>query len=859
VNAILSPALGTLSGMPLVYIPTGKPILYVWLDYESQSKCPISAGSSRYAQDPSTRAYIASLAICEPNGDAPVTSRFIWTDRPWQLEMPDSWEHVHGIEWLRDLFGDDRYEIWCIAHNVSFERSICEYTLDIPPPARWIDTMDIANSRGLPAGLDKLGQYCFRTPKDELGKNLMLKLCAPPKHGRNKGVLPDITQDDIQNLITYSCGDTVVARQFSLEYGILIKPDHEQDVRDCHHAINHFGIGFDLDYATALDSMEQFFRHQAMLRVADVTGNEITGDDLFRVKFITEAINANLPADMQITNLRARTLEDLMEDAEDRDDVGPEVIEVVKSRLIVTRAALDKVRAAMSMVCDDGRIRDQFNYWGAGTGRWAGRGTQPQNMKRPDEDFDLQAAILAVKNRDTEAFLRLCVDEKGKTRQPYELLGSLVRGIFIPKPGHVFVVGDYASIEARVLMWLARQEEGLQEHRDADAGLIDDVYCAFASSIYGYEVRKKTHKKERQAGKVGQLAGGYGGGPNAVQRMAFGNRIDLDAAGVTPQQVVDKWRGHYYKVPTLWADIERAFSQAATQHRTVSVAGMQFMAKDRHVHIELPSGRRLTYMNARKRASTREGREGQLVLAYDTMNRGAVRTKEVYGGLLTENCFGRDTLVVTLKGNKPIASVTAEDYLWDGHDWVQSRGAISRGRKGAGEWLGVSVTSDHRVLVDGEWRAVGGLRADTTSGALACGRALCAGVYVPALPRSLNAPWGQYWGLWVSVGDAEVFDILACGPRSRFTVVTDEGPVIVHNCDQAISRDMLARTIRAAILEQGYDVPLHVHDEVVLEVEEARAEEAAAWLGHYMSTPPPWAPNVPLSCKPSIMTRYGKD
>lgn len=83
--------------------------------------------------------------------------------------------------------------------------------------------------------------------------------------------------------------------------------------------------------------------------------------------------------------------------------------------------------------------------------------------------------------------------------------------------------------------------------------------------------------------------------------------------------------------------------------------------------------------------------------------------------------------------------------------------------------------------------------------------------------------------------------------------------MIVHNCDQGLSRDAMARVLTAAVVEKGYDVPLHVHDEVVLEVPEAKAEEASAWLGSYMSTPPPWAPNLPVSCKPSIMTRYGKD
>jgi DNA polymerase len=704
----------------VVYEPTGKPILYVWLDYETQSAESISCGAARYAQHPSTRAYMASLHICEPRLNDTTQHRFVWTDTAWSLDMPEGWQHVSGIEWLQELFATPTHEVWAIAHNVSFERSISEYTLGLPLPARWIDTMDLANSKGLPAALGKLGELRYGTPKDEAGRNLMMKLCAPPKKGRNKGEMPDITQDDIQRLLKYSITDTVVCRRFSLDTAILMTPPEEQDIRDCHHAINHFGIGFDLDYATKLDSMEQFFVAQARANVEEVTGGAITGDDLSRVKFLLAEINANLPAHLQMDNLRARTVEDLLEDAEEDEEIPHEVVEVLKARMIVTRAALDKVRAAMASVCADGRIRDQFVYWGAHTGRWSGRGTQPQNMKKPDEDFDLQGAIDAVRLGDSAAFLKLCVDAKGRTRKPFELLGSLVRGIFIPRPGHVFVVGDYASIEARMLMWLAKQEKGLQEHRDADAGLIDDTYCSFASSIYGFEVKKKTHKKERSAGKIGQLACGFGGGENAVNRMSFGMHIDLEAAGTDGKTVVNKWRSHYNKVPPYWSEVELAFRRAADNRETSDAGRCRFWARsrrdrDRVVEIELPSGRILTYMGAAYNFSEKEGRKDKRVISYQTSNRGAVRTKEIWGGTICEN-----------------------------------------------------IT-------------------------------------------------------------------------------------------QAASRDCLARTIRAAVYEEGYDVPLHVHDEVVLEVPEAQAESAKAWLGDYMSQPPPWAPDLPLSCTPSIMTRYGKD
>ena len=234
---------------------------------------------------------------------------------------------------------------------------------------------------------------------------------------------------------------------------------------------------------------------------------------------------------------------------------------------------------------------------------------------------------------------------------------------------------------------------------------------------YVFDLANAGPRHRFQAGGLLVHNCGYGGGERAVDKMAFGARIDLAAAGITPKEIPEKWRAHYHKVPGYWGEVEQAWRNAAVMRRNSDAGRCRFMAvgsQDRTVQIELPSGRRLTYMNARLRPSSRNGNEGRMVLAYDTMVRGAVRTKEIWGGTVTENV------------------------------------------------------------------------------------------------------------------------------------------------DQAISRDMLARVIRAAAYERGYEVPLHVHDEAVLEVRCEEAEEAQAWLTDFMRKAPEWAAGVPLNSEPSIMGRYGK-
>ena len=78
-----------------------------------------------------------------------------------------------------------------------------------------------------------------------------------------------------------------------------------------------------------------------------------------------------------------------------------------------------------------------------------------------------------------------------------------------------------------------------------------------------------------------------------------------------------------------------------------------------------------------------------------------------------------------------------------------------------------------------------------------------------------------------------------------------------ENITQAVANDLLRHTLKR-LDEEGLDVVLHVHDEVVLEVPEADAERAAARLVEIMCQPPEWAKGLPLNAEVATMVRYGK-
>ena len=62
-----------------------------------------------------------------------------------------------------------------------------------------------------------------------------------------------------------------------------------------------------------------------------------------------------------------------------------------------------------------------------------------------------------------------------------------------------------------------------------------------------------------------------------------------------------------------------------------------------------------------------------------------------------------------------------------------------------------------------------------------------------------------------------VYDLKNAGPNHRFTIKTEAGPMIVHNCVQGISRDLLLNAMK----QVGPDarICMHIHDELVIEAD----------------------------------------
>ena len=118
----------------------------------------------------------------------------------------------------------------------------------------------------------------------------------------------------------------------------------------------------------------------------------------------------------------------------------------------------------------------------------------------------------------------------------------------------------------------------------------------------------------------------------------------------------------------------------------------------------------------------------------------------------------------------------------------------------------------------------------------------------------------------------EVYDLMDCGPRNRFVVVGNNGPVIVHNCEnviQALARIVVTYQMLeinkalARMSEERNDGKVRqvvhmVHDEVIVVVPKEEADEVKTLMERIMSTAPSWAPTLPVSCEAGLGVTYAE-
>jgi hypothetical protein len=218
--------------------------------------------------------------------------------------------------------------------------------------------------------------------------------------------------------------------------------------------------------------------------------------------------------------------------------------------------------------------------------------------------------------------------------------GSPLRDGIMADDGYVCCVSDSSTIEARLLDWLAGQDDMVEVYRKADAKTGPDMYCVIGGRIYGRVITKATDPEERQMGKVAKLGLGFGMGAGRFQIAVRGQAKDkagkpLRISAQFSEQVVGIYRESHPQVRKLWKRCEGALDciVRGVIGTDVDFRGVVKTCKDGLV---FPGGIKILYPDLKK-VPIGDGR-----YEYEFWN--GKHRERIYGAKVTENiiqCLAR--------------------------------------------------------------------------------------------------------------------------------------------------------------------------------------------------------------------------
>ena len=539
---------------------------------------------------------------------------------------------------------DDTVTKW--AFNAAFERvclsvwlqrnypqCFCSYSInedtvgDYLDPAAWKCSCVWSAYMGLPLSLAGTGTVLgLEEQKLKEGKDLIRYFCVPCKPTKvNGGRTRNLPEHDMKkwNLFKfYNKRDVEVEMSIQDRLKKYPVPDFVWEEYHLDQEINDRGIALDMDVvenAIAFDAKSKAELAEKMQGLTDL-------DNPNSVVQMKQWLADN---GLEMDSLGKKEVAQAVKTA------PKELAEVLLLRQQLAKSSVKKYQAMQNAVCEDGRARGMFQFYGANrSGRWAGRMIQLQNLPR-NHMPDLKQARGLVEAGNYGA-MELLYDDIPDS------LSQLIRTAFVPRAGMKFVVADFSAIEARVLSYLAKESWRSEVFQNNG-----DIYCASASAMFGVPVEKHGENGHlRQKGKIAELALGYGGSVGALKAMGA---LDMGLEEEELQPLVDSWRAANPNIVRFWWDVDRCVKDTVKNRVTTETHGIRFFYQSGMLFIQLPSGRRLSYVKPRMG----ENRFGGEAVTYEGMG-GTKKWERIesYGPKFVENivqAISRDILAHSMR------------------------------------------------------------------------------------------------------------------------------------------------------------------------------------------------------------------
>lgn len=596
------------------------------IDYETRSPIDIKkCGAYAYAASKYTEPMMLAVKCDEDDARMWVSERF---RNLMDTEVPDD-ELAYLINSAEVL----------VAHNAFFERSITRFHMPFDLPLEKVRcTMAQACMCGLPRDLDSAAKIVSggKYLKDKDGHTLMLSMSKPRRLVKSDceelipilndlgyplersewkkiqvmqkdlletislGKTPDDerlipyflvyreSQEDFVRLVEYARQDVRV--EYMLYMNLPKIPESELRVWQLDQQINDRGVQVDVHNAggivKTLDDYTDTLEDEALA----ITDYQVTS-----VKSPSSILAWLEGNGVETTSIDKETIKYLL-----TLDLDPKVRKFLELRQALGKSSVAKYDTLLAEAFYDGRCHGLFVYHGAGTGRWAGAGVQPQNLPRPAGKKNLVDATMFGKDDEVYADeLDAAMLASGDIdlvrmfwKDPMVLSADLIRTMFMAPEGRDLACADFSAVEGRGLAWLAGQTNKLEAYA---SGL--DAYKVAASGIFKipYEAVDGGGKgDQRQIGKTAELACGFGGGYSALLRFGA-DKLGIDEEKGTA--IVKAWREANNKIVEFWYALTRASVDAMRSPGERFYAGkyISFQKRGKFLTMRLPSGRDLYY------------------------------------------------------------------------------------------------------------------------------------------------------------------------------------------------------------------------------------------------------------------------
>jgi DNA polymerase len=459
-----------------------------------------------------------------------------------------------------------------IAHNAMFDAAILSWIYD-HHPNRWIDTLSMARAID---GLEVSGSLKAAAERHELGVKGEEVVAALGKR------LKDFTIEELQRYGEYCKNDCDLTHSLFLlymdKYDIFVTELTNIDL-----TIKMFAEPvLELD----LPLLEQYLENlksvkDALLETCGVDGDILRSNPKFAG--LLESYDVAVPMKVSPTTGKdtfafAKTdagLQALTEHPDERVQAAVSARLGIKSSIAETRAQ------RFIDIAKRGKLPVPLKYYAAHTGRWGG--TDKINLQN-------------LPSRGGSTVLRQAI------RAP---------------EGYLILDCDSAQIEARVLAWLAGQDDLV-----ADFAAGKDVYKIMAGVIYN-KPPEEINDAERFMGKTLVLGCGYGIGAEKFHRQLAVAGVVTTLENCTTN--IDLYRDTYKAIPTLWFSAGRCL-KAMNDDKNCDLGKYKDAVTLKGKNgFQLPSGYKLNYTDL------------ELSQQGDYSYKSRNGRQKIYGGKVVEN------------------------------------------------------------------------------------------------------------------------------------------------------------------------------------------------------------------------------